>query len=370
MPPDEAWRKQEAMDRVADIGTSTGRKHLWRLAAVLFCLALLALACGGAVPEAVVRTQEAEPSEEEPVEEAPPTEAPWPTATAPAATMTAPAAGTELPRPTSTGEALELTADTPVGEADRLGELDLDYPVRMSPNSSDIVRLSIQIPDRLVSLEPMSVERVVLPPESEAAIGELAQDQATILVAPVMRAELSSPTLGVTAEFPAVQEVAVSQIAVPTFWAWTVAAPAEPGAHILTVKLYLGAEALQPSWLRAYQVEVIPFSPTPAPTAAPVSPTPAATPVPTPTPTLSERIQEGMVENAAEIIISVVSLALSGLIGLAGFAYRGRKKLRARVAELHQQLAHAAGEEEQAELSAAIRDLERARWWQFWKWDD
>jgi hypothetical protein len=351
-----------------------------RLGVALLCLALLALACGGAMPEAVIRTQEVEPSEEEPLEvtvtrepseEVEPTEAPLPTATVPPATLTPPAAlETGAPRPTPTAEALELTGDTPVGESDRLGELDLEYPVRMSPNSSDIVRLSVQIPDRLVSLAPMSVERVVLPPESEAAIGELTRDQATILVAPVMRVELTSPTLGVTAEFPAVQEVAVSQIAVPTFWAWTVAAPAEPGNHILTAKVFLGAEALQPSWLRAYQVEVIPFSPTPPPAAPPVSPTPAPTPVPTPTPTLSERIQEGMVENAAEIIISVVSLGLSGVIGLAGFAYRGRKKRRARIADLQKELAHAIGEEEQASLAADIDALERARWWQFWKWDD
>jgi hypothetical protein len=350
-----------------------------RLGAALLCLSLLALACGsGAMPETVIRTVVVEPSEEEPMEvtvtqepaEEAPTEAPLPTATVPAATLTAPALGTDVPRPTPPGEALELTGDTQVGQTDRLGELNLDYPVRMSPNSSDIVRLSIQIPDRLVSLEPMSVERVVLPPESEAAIGELAQDQATILVRPVMRAELSSPTLGVTAEFPAVQEVAVSQIAVPTFWAWTVAAPAEPGDHILTVKVFLGAEAVQPSWLRAYQVEVIPLPPTPAPTTAPTTPVPTVTPIPTPTPSLSERIKEGMVENAAEIIISVVSLGLSGLIGLAGFAYRGRKKRRTRIAGLQKELAHAIGEEEQAALAAEIGELERARWWQFWKWDD
>ena len=361
------------MRHTREIGTDIDSRSIARLVVALLCLALLAPACGGAMPETVIRTQEAEPSEEEPeateepAEEGAPTQTPLPTASIVAATLTAPALATEAPPPT---EALELTADTPVGQTDRLGELNLDYPVRLSPNSSDIVRLSVQIPDRLVSLEPMSVERVVLPPEGEPAIGELAQDQATVLVAPIMRAELSSPTLGVTAEFPAVQEVAVSQIAVPTFWAWTVAAPAEPGAHILTLKLFLGADALQPSWLRAYQVQVLPFSPTPGPTAEPVSPTPAPSPVPTPTPSLSQRMKEGMVENAAEIIISVVSLGLSGLVGLAGFAYRERKKRRARVAELQKELAHAVGEEERAALAAGIDELERARWWQFWKWDD
>ena len=222
--------------------------------------------------------------------------------------------------------------------AESVGELELEYPARMSPGSSDIVRLSIQIPEALVSLSPMSVERVAPPEGASGPIGAVASDRATVLLGPEMRVELSSPTFGVAAESPAVQRVALERIAEPTFWVWSLVAPERPGSHVLTLKLYLGAEATQPSWLRAYTVAVIAPSPTATPVVPTETPEPTAvpteepTPTPVPTPTLSERVKEGMVENAAEIIISIVSLLLSGLAWLVGASWRWRKRKRTRIA--------------------------------------
>jgi hypothetical protein len=233
----------------------------------------------------------------------------------------------------------------------------------------------------------MSVERVVMPPGSQPVIGEVTSDQATILISRVMRVELSSPTIQVTDEYPAVQSVDVNTIGAPTFWAWSVVAPERPGNHILTLKIFLGEEPLQPSWLRGYQVEVVEFSPTPGPTTMPsdtpdasstptLTPTPTLPPPPTPTPTMSERIRRGMLDNAAEIFISVVSLVLSGIAWLVGASYRWRKRRKTKLADLRNELA-AASEEGAVgahrvgpALTAEISELEGVRWWQFWKWDD
>ena len=373
--------------RAGGMGKGIG---VWIAIALLLCL----VGCGGMEPESSVdvRTIEAEPQEgtvpgeEEPPE---PTEAPAATLTAPAIQPTGPAL-TALPTqtapptsPTPPGTAtagpelqVEVAAEPEDEAAESVGELELEYPARMSPGTSDIVRLSIQIPEALASLSPMSVERVAPPESASGPIGEVASDRATILLGPEMRVELSSPTFGVTVESPAVQAVALDLIAEPSWWVWSLVAPERPGSHILTLKLYLGAEATQPSWLRAYTVEVL----APSPTAAPVTPTetprptalpteiPTATPIPTPT--LSERIKEGMVENAAEIIISVVSLLLSGLAWLVGASWRWRKRKRLRMAELEKALAETAEEGETAELHAEIAQLDSVRWWQFWRWDD
>jgi hypothetical protein len=289
---------------------------------------------------------------------------------------TPPGTATAVFSPTPAGETLEVTGDSQVSEADRLGELDVNYPVRMSPGSSDIVRLSIQIPERLVSLAPMSVERVVLSPGSQPAIGEVSSDQATIIIGRVMRVEVSSPTFVVASEYPAVQAVDVETIGSPTFWAWTVVAPDRVGNHILTVRVFLGEETAQPSWMRAYQVEVLEFSPTPAvPSSAATlpasgsSPTLMPTAAPTPTPALSERIKEGVLANVVEILISIVSLLISGMAWLLGVGYRAQKKRTEKIASLQKELAKAAAEEREA-LAKEIAQLEAVRWWQFCKWGE
>jgi hypothetical protein len=319
-------------------------------------------------PESAVEewTVEAEPGEEEPAEEAPefsePTDTP--------ALTSSPSAATPPAAATADSVRVELAPEPDVEAAKSVGELELEYPARMSPGSSDVVRLSIQIPERLASLSPMTVERVA-PPQGAApsAIGQVASDQATVFIGSEMRVELSSPTFGVTAESPAVQAVAVDRIAEPSWWVWSLVAPERVGSHVLTLKLFLSAEAVQPSWLRAYTVEVIPLSPTAAPVTPSLTPEPTFTPTPIPTPSLSERVREGMVENAAEIIISVVSLLLSGLAWLVGASWRWRKRRRTRIAELEKVLVKAA--EGEAEMARAeITELESVRWWQFWRWDD
>lgn len=284
----------------------------------------------------------------------------------PVPSSTPPGTATAVFSPTPAGETLEMMGDSHVSEADRLGELDVNYPVRMSPGSSDIVRLSIQIPERLVSLAPMSVERVVLSPGSQPAIGEVSSDQATIIIGRVMRVEVSSPTFAVVAEYPAVQAVDVETIGSPTFWAWTVVAPDRVGSHILTVRVYQGEETAQPSWVRAYQVEVLEFSAATQP--APGS-GPTLMPTAAPTPALGERIKEGILANVVEILISIVSLLISGIAWLVGVGYRAQKKRTEKIASLEKEMAEAAAEEREA-LAKEIAQLEAVKWWQFCKWGE
>jgi hypothetical protein len=59
---------------------------------------------------------------------------------------------TSSPTPLSTATPLtsfEIAGDTEVARTDKLVEIDIDYPVRMSPRSSNSVRVSIYIPARL-----------------------------------------------------------------------------------------------------------------------------------------------------------------------------------------------------------------------------
>lgn len=63
---------------------------------------------------------------------------------------------TETPHPV-----LETTEGTTLSDNARIGQLDVEYPILMSPGSSDTVIASIYIPPLLASLALVSIERVV-----------------------------------------------------------------------------------------------------------------------------------------------------------------------------------------------------------------
>ncbi len=203
-----------------------------------------------------------------------PTYAPTPT---PALTQE-PGASTNTPEPI-----LETTEGTGISDSDVLGEINVEYPIKMSPGSSDSVIISIYIPDKLVSLVPMAIERIDIPPDVPPIIGELSSYQSTILVREIMRVELSSPTFEIESQYPSTQLVNINAIAEPTFWAWTIVAPNATGAHVLTIRVYLGDND-SPSWVGSLEIEVTEFTPTPIPTPMPTD-TPTSTNTPTFTPT-------------------------------------------------------------------------------------
>jgi hypothetical protein len=161
------------------------------------------------------------------------------------------------PAPSSTPlPSFEVAEDTEIASTDKLGEINIEYPVRMSPRSSDSVVVSIYIPARLVSLMPIEIERIEIPPDAPRIIGELNSHMATILVTETMRVELSSPTFRVENLYPVKQKIDLNSIAEPTIWAWTIAAPDTVGTHVLTLRVYLGDNEA-PNWVGNIKVEVV-----------------------------------------------------------------------------------------------------------------
>lgn len=174
----------------------------------------------------------------------------------PGPTGTAAGAATPTPTPTvqvETGEGAEIT------DISTLGEVNIEYPIRMAAGSSDVVVLSVYVPAMLASLVPIEVERVEIPADAPAVAGELNRYRATILVAGTMRIELQSLGFAVEDLYPATQAVDIDEVNKATVWAWTVQAPERPGTYVLVVRAYRigeGDEA-RPSWIRSLSVDVV-----------------------------------------------------------------------------------------------------------------
>lgn len=161
---------------------------------------------------------------------------------------------TPLPTPTPT-PSFEITQDTAISRTDRLGEISIEYPLRMSPGSSDSVRVSIYIPVRLASLIPLGIERIEIPPDAPKVIGELNSHQAVIIVTETMRVDLSSPTFKVENLYPLKQKLNLDSVNEATLWAWTIVAPITIGTHVLTLRV-LSGDSDTPNWVGNIKVEV------------------------------------------------------------------------------------------------------------------
>ncbi|MFN8458743.1 MAG: hypothetical protein U0401_29500 [Anaerolineae bacterium] len=178
---------------------------------------------------------------------------PTPTPTPPPTASPAPAETAHITSPQPTE--VEIAQDQPARPNDNLGEVEVKYPLRMSPGSSDSVFTSIYIPPALVSVGPVEIDRIDIPPDAPPIIGELNTYHATIIVSETMRVELSSPTFVVEKQYPDLQAVTLQTANQPTFWAWTIVAPETAGQHTLTLRIFHGQEE-RPMWLRSIKIEV------------------------------------------------------------------------------------------------------------------
>jgi len=160
------------------------------------------------------------------------------------------------------GEVWETTENTELSEAGALGEIEVEYPIRMTPGSSNSIFARIQIPFQLASVIPIEVDRVNIPPNAPPIVGEISSFQATILITETMRVELSSPIFTVESLYPPIQAVETNRINTPTTWAWTIVAPGAAGKQVLTVRVYLGNNDA-PSWIRSLEIEVVEASSAP-----------------------------------------------------------------------------------------------------------
>jgi hypothetical protein len=213
------------------------------------------------------------------------------------------------PLPTATPlPQMEIAENAEVSEITSLGQLTVEYPVRMAPGSSDgTIIVSVRIPDVLVSLNPNDIEIKPIPPHAPPAAGARGSDEAFIAIANIMRVELSAPAFKVESAIPATQPVNLAEIDDPTVWIWTLVAPDTPGLHNFTLSVYHG-NATQPVWARVYQLEVLPLTPTP--------------PTPTPPP---PSFWDRPAGSALIIALAVIIVALIGLAAV--LAARGRLPL-------------------------------------------
>jgi hypothetical protein len=211
---------------------------------------------------------------------------------------------------------LETTEGTEVTDQGVLGEVEIEYPIRMSPGSSGLLILSIYIPPQLASLAPVSVARVEIPPDAPDIVGKHETHRSTILVAETMRVELSSPTFVIEPHYPPLREVDIRHVNVATVWAWDIAAPDTPGLHVLTARVYLG-EQTTPSWVRGFELDVHELPPTAAPTLPP-------TLTPTPLPAL-QRLSTAIADNAP-LLLTVLLVVLLVLIGSSVAVYLALRK--------------------------------------------
>ncbi|MEM7343709.1 MAG: hypothetical protein AAF485_05665 [Chloroflexota bacterium] len=160
---------------------------------------------------------------------------------------------TETPEPQASR--LEILENTSVASQDTIGQVLIDYPVRMSSGSSNAVVVHIRIPDQLVSLDPFAVEIIEIPTDAPPVVGARGEDEAIITVQGQMRVELTAPTFDVTTTGPAIQPINLDTLNASTAWNWTLIAPEVAGLHNFTITLFRNKET-QPVWTRIYQVEV------------------------------------------------------------------------------------------------------------------
>jgi len=184
--------------------------------------------------------------------------------TAVAATQLAPPTPTptRLPSPTVTATptasepVLEITEDSPISNDDALGQINVTYPLRMSPGSSDgTIIVTIHVPDVLVSIEPMSIEIITIPPDAPPIVGARGSDEAIIRITNMVRVELIAPAFQIGSAASVTRPVNIETLGEPTYWNWTLVAPDTIGSHNFTLNVYL-ADEVNPTWTRVYQIEV------------------------------------------------------------------------------------------------------------------
>ena len=168
---------------------------------------------------------------------------------------------------------------------DTLGQINVEYSVRLSPNSGDgSVIASVRMPEMLASIDPVQVEKVTIPEDAPPIVGEQESYEAVIRIARQIRIEMDAPSLlNISGPTELTQDVNLELIDEPTFWLWTFKAPEDIGYHNFTLSVYLNEEP-NPTWVRVFQIEVRdPATPTATFTLVPtLTPTPTFTPTPVP----------------------------------------------------------------------------------------
>ncbi|MBD3251020.1 hypothetical protein GF380_00875 [Candidatus Uhrbacteria bacterium] len=263
------------------------------------------------------------------------------------------------------------TTDNSDVSSEILGEINVEYPIRMSPEMSDMVIASIFIPEALANLKSSDIIRIVIPADEPPIIGELNLHKTTILIAEAMRVELSSPTFEFEALKPSRQNVSIQEINQETFWAWTIQAPSILGTQIFTMKVYL-KEDINPVWIGSFYVQVIRPSDTPQPTetstytptnTSTYTITPTSTPTLTPAPPLS-KVTNRLIEKSATVFGAILTF-IAAMTGI----YVQNNRTKDRIEELQENIREISDKRDERYrfLNSEISRLRSIKWWQFWR---
>lgn len=228
---------------------------------------------------------------------------------------------------------LDIIANTETSNKDVKGEIKIEYPVRLSPGSSDTVIVSIYLPELLVSLEPIPIERVPIPTNIPAIVGELNSYQTLIYIQEKMSVEISSPTIEVGDVYPAsIQTVNINEFADPTFWSWAIVAPNTIGSHDLNIDVFRSEDRI-PTWRGVLNIEVIELTPTAAPT-------PTNTPKPTPVSFINTPGGTATIGALGTIMAALITGIITFLAARDSFPIIGTKaSYRRTLKRLHRNLA-------------------------------
>lgn len=222
---------------------------------------------------------------------------------------------------TPTPQFYQATENLNTSQSDIIGKLDVEYPASLFEDTSEMVDLNIFIPQELLNVSPATITRIPLPSNAPLLIESIQPFHANIYLAGTMRVELTSLSFEVSNLFPSEQRVDILRSDNPTYWAWIIRAPHEPGIQIFTVKVFLNQDTVA-TWLGNFPVSILAFTSTPEVQKQPsgtFTPLPSSTSIP-PTQTLTPtplpviiRIKNSFIDNASQVFGSILTY-IEGLV--------------------------------------------------------
>lgn len=271
-----------------------------------------------------------------------------------------------------------------------LGNAEIDYPLILQPNTSQVLILKIYISNEVRESDLRYFDRILpisVKPSSQTQ--GFANYVSPVVITTYMRAILSSPSFKIENRFPIQQKVNTKVTNNPTFWIWTIRAPNSDsvGTHILLLELYL-QNTNTPSWIRSIEIEVA--NPTSTPSWTPTttaSPTMTITQTATPSPTFtatatawSDPIKDNLKNNFTNIILWILGAIGAITITVLPFI---RKHLRRRedVKHFENDISILRGQNSEnnlmdeiqkraeniKDIENKIKNLKSIKWWQIWK---
>lgn len=269
-----------------------------------------------------------------------------------------------------------------------LGNAEIDYPLVLQPNTSQVLILKVYISNEVRESDLRYFDRILpvsVKPSSQS-LG-FANYASPIVITNYMSALLTSPSFSIENRFPIQQQIDTKVTNNPTFWIWTIRAPNSTGTHILLLELYV-QNTNTPSWIRSIEIQVA--NPTPTPSVTPTrtaSPTVTITQTATPSPTFTatatawlDPIKDNMKDNFTNILLWILG-AIGAILVTIFPIFRKQIRRQEEIKHLEKninKLREKYGEsslvdemqkraEDIKNLETKVKDLESIKWWQIWK---